>query len=139
MISGVLRKITEHNEVIFSTLCEITQWLFDLELLLVFNTTLLKSWRLYQIFYSFRWKPGKLISDNTFVIVSIGLILINTTYHILFTLAHNSDITKEKLLMAEGQHRRKVVYCLLPSFIGLFYVLHFLMAVILCLLVFLID
>ena len=141
LLSGVLlvvRTITEHDEVIFSTLCVSTQWLFDLGLLLVLNTTLLKSWRLYRIFHSYRRKPGKLISDSTFVVVSIGWILINTTYHIVFTLALNSNITKEKLLTVEGQHRQKVVYCLLPSLIGLFYVPHFLMAVILCLLVFLI-
>jgi len=141
LLSGVLlviRTIKEHDMVIFSTLCMTAQWLFDLGLLLVLNTTLLKSWRLYRIFHSFRRKPGKLISDNTFIGLSVGWISINTTYHIVFTLVHNSNIAEEKLLAVEGQHRQKVVYCLLPSLIGLFYVPHFLMAVILCLLVFLI-
>ncbi|XP_065896916.1 gamma-aminobutyric acid type B receptor subunit 2-like [Dysidea avara] len=134
----VVRTIAEHDMVIFSTLCETTQWLFDLGLLLVLNTTLLKSWRLYRIFHSFRRTPGKLISDNSFIAISIGWIFINTMYHVVFTLAHNNNIAKEKLLLVEGQYRQKVVYCLPPNLIGLFYVPHFLMAVMLCLLVFLI-
>ena len=104
LLSGVLlaiRAIVEHDMVTFSSLCLITQWLFDLGLLLVLNTTLLKSWRIYRIFHSFRQKPGKLITDNAFIIASISWILINTTYHIVFALVNKSNIVKEKLLPVE--------------------------------------
>jgi len=141
LLSGVLlvvRTTTELDAVTFSSLCEGTEWMFDLGLLLVLNTTLLKSWRLYRIFHSFKRKPGKLISDYTFIAVSIGLILTHTTYHIVFTLTHSSDVAEEKIF-AGGQHREKAVYCLQSNFIGLFYVPHFLMALMLCLLVFLIQ
>ena len=141
LLSGVLlviRTITEHNLVIFSTLCQTTQWLFDLGLLLVLNVTLLKSWRIHEMFYSFKRKPGKLITDNAFIAASIGWILINTTYHIVFTLVNNSNIAREKLLPLENQLQQKVVYCLPPDFIVLLYTPHFVMTVILCLLAFLI-
>jgi len=141
LLSGVLlviRAITEHDVVIFSTLCQITQWLFDLGLLLVLNMTLLKSWRIYRIFNSFRNKPGKLITDQAFIAASIGWLLINTTYHVVFTLVNKTNIVKEKLLSKEDDHLSQtiVLYCLPPDLIGLFYVPHVVMTVILCLLAF---
>jgi len=132
----VIRTITEHDMVIFSTLCQITQWLFDLGLLLVLNMTLLKSWRIYRIFNSFRNTPGKLITDNAFIAASIGWITINTTYHILFALVNKSNFGKERFLPIDDQVRQKVVYCLPPDLIGLFYVPHVMIAIILCLLAF---
>ncbi|XP_065899991.1 gamma-aminobutyric acid type B receptor subunit 2-like [Dysidea avara] len=143
LLSGVLlaiRAIVEHDMVTFSTLCQITQWLFDLGLLLVLNTTLLKSWRIYRIFHSFRQKPGKLITDNAFIIASISWILINTTYHIVFALVNKTNIVKEKLLPVEDDElsQKVVVYCLPSDLIGLFYIPHIVMAVTLCLLAFLI-
>ncbi|XP_065899944.1 gamma-aminobutyric acid type B receptor subunit 2-like [Dysidea avara] len=140
LLSGallVIRTITEHNMVIFSSLCQVTQWLFDLGLLLVLNMTLLKSWRIYRIFYSFKRKPGKLVTDKAIIAASISWILINTTYHIVFALVNKSNIVKEKLLPTEkNQPRQKVVYCQPPDLIGLFYVPHFLMSAALCLFAF---
>ncbi|XP_065899945.1 gamma-aminobutyric acid type B receptor subunit 2-like [Dysidea avara] len=143
LLSGVLlviRTIVEHDMVTFSSLCQITQWLFDLGLLLVLNVTLLKSWRIYRIFHSFRRKPGKLITDNAFIIASISWIIINTTYHIVFTLVNKTNIVKEKLLPVEDDElsQKVVVYCLPSDLIGLFYIPHIVMAVNLCLLAFLI-
>jgi len=141
LLSGVLLVIkttVKHDKVIFSTLCQSVQWLFDLGLLLVLNMTLLKSWRIYKIFQSFRRKPGKLITDNAFIAVSISWIIINTVYHVVFILVNKSDFAKEKLLPSGGQLREKLLYCLPTKLVGLFYVPHFVMALILCLLAFLI-
>jgi len=141
LLSGVLLVIkttTEHDMVIFSTLCQSIQWLFDLGLLLILNTSLLKSWRIYRIFQSFRRKPGKLITDNAFIAISIGWIIINTIYHMVFTLVNKSDIAREKLLPSKDQIREKELYCLQTDLVGLFYIPHFVMALILCLLAFLI-
>ena len=143
LLSGVLlviRAISEHDMVIFSTLCQITKWLLDLGLLLVLNTTLLKSYRIYRIFYSFKRKPGKFITDNVFIIVSIGWILINTSYQVMFTILNKNNIAREELLpITEDLLCQKVLmYCQPPNLIGLFYIPHVVMAVILCLLAFLI-
>ncbi|XP_065896436.1 gamma-aminobutyric acid type B receptor subunit 2-like [Dysidea avara] len=141
LLSGVLlviRSIMEHDMVIFSTLCQMIQWLFDLGLLLVLNMTLLKSWRIYRIFYSFKREPRWLVTDNSFIATSIGWILINTIYHVVFTFVNKSNVARERLQPVEDQVRQKVVYCLPSSLIGLFYIPHFVMAVILCLFAFLI-
>ena len=143
LLSGVflaIKAIAEPDMVIFSTLCQAAQWLFDLGLLLVLNMTLLKSWRIYRIFHSFRNKPGKFITDNAFIAVSIGWLVINTTYHIVFALANNNNVVKEKLLpMKENQLLQKVVvYCQQPDLIELLYIPHIVMSVVLCLLAFLI-
>ena len=139
LLSGVLQVIstfTEYNMVVFSTLCQTTHWLFNLGLLLVLNVTLLKSWRIHKMFYSFKRNPGKLITDNVFIAASIGWILVHTTYHILFTILNKGNIAREEFLPTDNQIRQKVVYCLLPKYVGLFYVPHAVMAVILCWLAF---
>ena len=143
LLSGVLlvvRTITELDMVIFSTLCQTTQWLFDLGLILILNITLLKSWRIYRLFYSFKRKPRWFITDSAIISVSVGWLMINTAYHVVFTIVNDSNIVKEKLLPTEEDelYQQVVVYCLPPNLIGLFYLPHFVLALILCLLAFLI-
>ncbi|XP_065908984.1 gamma-aminobutyric acid type B receptor subunit 2-like [Dysidea avara] len=143
LLSGtllVITAITKLDMVIFSTICQTTQWLFDLGLLLILNITLLKSWRIYRLFYSFKRKPRWLITDIAIIGISVGWILVNTVYHVVFTLVNESNIAEEKFLpKEEDQFSQKfVVYCLPPHLFGLFYIPHFLMAVILCSLAFLI-
>ncbi|XP_065905100.1 gamma-aminobutyric acid type B receptor subunit 2-like [Dysidea avara] len=143
LLSGILlviSAIAEHDMVIFSILCQGKQWLFDLGLLLILNTTLLKSWRIYRIFYSFKRKPGKLVTDNAIIAASIGWVFINTTYHIVFTLVNKSNIVKKKLMPTKEDdlHRKILVYCQPSKLISLFYIPHFVMSVTLCLLAFLI-
>jgi len=136
LLSGVLhvfRAIMEHKMVVFSTLCQTTQWLFDLGLLLVLNMTLLKSWRIYRIFYSFKRRPKWFITDRSFIAISVCWILISTTYHTVFTLTNQSSIAREELLPIEDQLiRQEVMYCRTSNLMGLFYIPHFVMAVILC-------
>ncbi|XP_065920292.1 gamma-aminobutyric acid type B receptor subunit 2-like [Dysidea avara] len=141
VLSGVflvVKAIAEHDMVTVSTLCQTTQWTYNLGLLLVLNTTLLKSWRIYRIFQSFRRNPGKLITDNAFIAISIGWIFINTSYHLVFTFFSRWDVTREKLFPVEDQFREKVVYCLPSNLIGLLYIPHFVISFILCFLAFLI-
>ena len=141
VLSGVflvVKAIAEHDMVTVSTLCQTTQWTSNLGLLLVLNTTLLKSWRIYRIFQPFRQNPGKLITDNAFIVISIGWIFINTSYHLVFTFFSRWDVTREKLFPVEDQFREKVVYCLPSNLIGLLYIPHFVISFILCLLAFLI-
>ena len=141
LLSGVflvVKAITEHDMVIVSTLCQTTQWMCNLGLLLVFNTTLLKSWRIYRIFQSFRRNPGKFITDNIFIAISIGWIFIHTIYHVVFTLVNKSGAAREKVSPIEDRLHEKVVYCVPPNFIALFYIPHFVISFILCLLAFLI-
>ncbi|XP_065905256.1 gamma-aminobutyric acid type B receptor subunit 2-like [Dysidea avara] len=143
LLSGILlviSAIAEHDMVTFSILCQGKQWLFDLGLLLVLNTTLLKNWRIYRIFYSFKRKPGKLITDNAIIAASIGWVFINTTYHIVFTLVNKSNIVKKKLMPTKEDklHQKMLVYCQPSNLISLFYIPHFVMSVTLCLLAFLI-
>ncbi|XP_065920631.1 gamma-aminobutyric acid type B receptor subunit 2-like [Dysidea avara] len=141
VLSGVFLVVkanAEHDMVIVSTLCQATQWTSNLGLLLVLNTTLLKSWRLYRIFQSFRRNPGKLITDNAFIAISIGWIFINTSYLLVFTFFSRWDATREKLFPVEDQLREKVVYCVPSNLIGLLYIPHFVISFILCFLAFLI-
>ena len=143
LLSGILlviSAIAEHDMVTFSILCQGKQWLFDLGLLLILNTTLLKSWRIYRIFYSFKRKPGKLATDNAIIAASIGWVFINTTYHTVFTLVNKSNIVKKTLMATKEDdlHQKILVYCQPSKLISLFYIPHFVMSVTLCLLAFLI-
>ena len=139
LLSGVLlviKTIAKYDMVLFSTLCQATHWLFNLGLLLVLNVTLLKSWRIHKMFYAFKRKPGKLITDNFFIVASICWILAHTTYHVVFTLLNGSNIAREKSLPTKDQLRQKIIYCLPPDYIGILYTPHVVMAVILCWLAF---
>ena len=136
----VIRSIREHNIVVFSTLCQTHNWLFDVGLLMLLNTTLLKSWRIYQIFHNFSQKPSKLITDNVFLTVTIVLIVLNTLYRLVFVLVDSRNIVMVKVLPLEDQDqdqvRQKIVYCPAWDLWGIFYVPHFAIAVALCLLAF---
>ena len=145
LLSGVvvvIRATTELDIIIFSTLCQTAHWLFDLGLLLILNITLLKSWRIYRLFYSFKRKPKWLITDNSIIGVSFGWILVNTLYHIVFTLVNNNNIAKEEFLPRDDDrlYQQVEVYCQYPNLVkGIFYIPHFVMAIILCLLAFLVH
>ena len=130
----VIKSITEHERVVFTTLCRTHSWLFDVGLLLLLNTTLLKSWRIYQIFHRFSQKPSKLIADNVFLIVTIVLIVLNTLYRLVFVLVDSRNIVMVKMLPLEDQVRQRIVYCPAWDLWGVFYIPHFVIAVCLCLL-----
>ena len=134
----VIRSIREHNIVVFSTLCQTHNWLFDVGLLMLLNTTLLKSWRIYQIFHNFSQKPSKLITDNVFLTVTIVLIVLNTLYRLVFVLVDSRNIVMVKILPPEDQDqvRQRIDYCPAWDLWGVFYVPHFAIAVALCLLAF---
>ena len=132
----VIQSMREHDTVTFSTLCWTHNWLFDLGLLLLLNTTLLKSWRIYVIFHSFTWKPSKYITDNVFMAITTGWILLNTLYHLVFVLVDDGNIAKEKLLPLEGQVYQRIVYCSSFDLWGIFYLPHIGIAIVLCLLAF---
>ena len=134
----VIRSIREHNIVVFSTLCRTHNWLFDVGLLMLLNTTLLKSWRIYQIFHNFSQKPSKLITDNVFLTVTIVLIVLNTLYRLVFVLVDSRNIVMVKILPLEDQDqvRQRIDYCPAWDLWGIFYVPHFAIAVALCLLAF---
>ena len=145
LLSGVvvvIRATTELNIIVFSTLCQAAHWLFDLGLLLILNITLLKSWRIYQLFYSFKRKPKWLITDNAIISVSVGWMLVNMLCYSVFTFVNNDIIAKEELLPRDDDQffQQVEVYCLYPKLImGMFSIPHFVMAVILCLLAFLVH
>ena len=67
--------------------------------------------------------------------------LVNTAYHVVFTLVYKSNVAEEKFLPTEEDelYQPVVVYCLPPHLIGLFYLPHLAMALMLCLLAFLIH
>ena len=134
----VVKSMKEHNIVVFTTLCRTHKWLFDLGLLLLLNTTLLKSWRIYRIFHSFSQKPSKMITDNIFLTITIVLVVLNTLYRLVFILVDTRNTVMEKLLPLEEQLqvRQRVVYCLAWDLWGVFYVPHCAIAVALCLLAF---
>ena len=132
----VIKSIIKHDIVSFSMLCQTRNWLFDVGLLLLLNTTLLKSWRIYQIFHSFSQKPSKLIADNVFLTVTIVLIVLNTVYRLVFVLVDSRNIVMVKMLPLEDQVLQRIVYCGAWDLWGVFYIPHFVIAVGLCLLAF---
>ena len=140
LLAGILvvvKSLKEHNTVVFSTLCHTRNWLFDLGLLLLLNTTLLKSWRIYRIFHSFTRKPGKMITDNAFITVTIVWILLNTLYRLVFVLVNDKAAVMERVLpLEEDQVRQRIVYCPPWDLWGAFYLPHFVIAIVLCLLAF---
>ena len=135
-IAIVIKSTLEDKAVAYSTLCRTHSWLFDLGLLLLLSTTLLKSWRIYRIFHSFSRKHSKMITDNIFIAVIIVLILLNTVYHIVYVLIDDRDLITEKVLPFKDQVRQRIIYCQPWDLWGLLYVPHFGMAVALCLLAF---
>ena len=132
----VIKSIIKHDIVVFTTLCQTRNWLFDVGLLLLLNTTLLKSWRIYQIFHRFSQKPSKLIADDVFLTVTIVLIVLNTLYRLVFVLVDSRNIVMVKMLPLEDQVRQRIVYCPAWDLWGVFYIPHFVIAVGLCLLAF---
>ena len=132
----VIKSIKEFDIVVFTTLCRTHNWLFDIGLLLLLNTILLKSWRIYQIFHSFSHKPSKLITDDVFLIVTIVLIVFNTLCRLVFVLVDSRNIVMVKVLPLEDQVRQRIVYCSAWDLWGIFYIPHFVIAVALCLLAF---
>ena len=139
LLSGimvVIKSIRELNVVTFATLCRTRNWLFDVGLLLLLNTTLLKSWRIYRIFHSFNQKPSKWITDNVFITVTIIMIVLNTSYRLVFVLVDNREIVMEKVLPLDGQVRQRVIYCSPLEFWGLLFIPHYAIAIALCLLAF---
>ena len=132
----VIKAVLQDDTIAFSTSCRTHSWLFDLGLLLLLSTTLLKSWRIYRIFHSFSRKHSKTITDNIFIAVIIVLILLNTMYHIVYVLIDDRDLIKEKVLPFENQVRQRIVYCQPWDLWALLYLPHFSMAVALCLLAF---
>lgn len=135
-IMVVVKSIKEHDTTMFFTLCRTRSWLFDLGLLLLLNTTLLKSWRIYRIFHSFTRKPGRMITDNVFISITVIWIILNTLYHLIFVLVDDRNVAMEKILPLEHQVRQRIVYCPNWDLWGLFYLPHFAIAVALCLLAF---
>ena len=139
LLSGtavVAQSMREHDTVTFTTLCWTRNWLFDLGLLLLLNTTLLKSWRIYYIFHSFSRKHNKMITDNVFVAITAIVILVNTLYHLVFVLVDDRSIAKEMALPLDGQVRQRIVYCSSFDLWGIFYLPHIVIGVVLCLLAF---
>jgi len=139
LLAGILvvvKSITEHNTVAFSMLCRTRNWLFDLGLLLLLNTTLLKSWRIYRIFHSFTRKPGRMITNNVFMAITFIWIILNTLYRLIFVLVDDRNVVMEKIMPLEDQVRQRIVYCPNWELWGLFYLPHFVIAVALCLLAF---
>ena len=139
LLSGtavVIQSMREHDTVTFTTLCWTRNWLFDLGLLLLLNTTLLKSWRIYYIFHSFSRKHNKMITDNVFVAITAVVILLNTLYHLVFVLLNDRSIAKEMVLPLDGQVRQRIVYCSSFDLWGIFYLPHIGIGVVLCLLAF---
>ena len=110
-IAIVVKSTLEDETVAFSTLCWTHSWLFDLGLLLLLSTRLLKSWRIYRIFHSFSWKHSKMITDNIFIAIIIVLILLNTAYHIVYVLIDDRNLLMEKVLPFKDQVRQRIVYC----------------------------
>ena len=135
-IMVVIKSICEYDVVAFATLCRTRNWLFDVGLLLLLNTTLLKSWRIYRIFHSFNQKPSKWITDNVFITVTIIMIVLNTSYRLVFVLVDNRNIVMEKVLPLDGQVRQRVIYCSTLEFWGLLSIPHCAIAIALCLLAF---
>ena len=133
-IAVVIKVTDEYEAVVFGTLCQSTWWLFDLGLLLVLIITLLKSWRIYRIFNSF--EPGKFLSDNTFIAIATGCIIINAIYHSVFVMVNNTNFVRVKILPSEGFVRQKVMYCQPSNWWGIFYLPHLVMIIILCVLAF---
>ena len=133
-ITVVIKVTDEYEAVVFGTLCQSTWWLFDIGLLLVLIITLLKSWRIYRIFNSF--KPGKFLSDNTFIVITTGCIIIKTIYHSVFVMVNNTNFVRVKILPSEGFVRQKVMYCQPSNWWGIFYLPHVVMIIILCVLAF---
>ncbi|XP_065899901.1 gamma-aminobutyric acid type B receptor subunit 1-like [Dysidea avara] len=133
-IMVVIKVTDEYEAVVFGTLCQSTWWLFDLGLLLVLIITLLKSWRIYRIFNSF--EPGKFLSDNTFIAITTGCIIINTIHHSVFVMVNNTNFVRVKILPSEGFVRQKVMYCQPSNWWGILYLPHLVMMIILCVLAF---
>ncbi|XP_065899903.1 gamma-aminobutyric acid type B receptor subunit 2-like [Dysidea avara] len=133
-IMVVIKVTDEYEAVVFGTLCQSTWWLFDLGLLLVLIITLLKSWRIYRIFNSF--EPGKFLTDNTFIAITTGCIIINTIYHSVFVMVNNTNFVRVKILPSEGFVRQKVMYCQPSNWWGILYLPHLVMMIILCVLAF---
>ena len=117
-------------------MCRTHGWLFDLGLLLLLSTTLLKSWRIYRIFHSFSQKHSKMITDNIFIAIIIVLILLNTAYHIVYVLIDDRNLLMEKVLPFKDHVRQRIVYCQPWDLWALLYLPHFVMGVALCLLAF---
>ena len=139
LLSGiviVIKSIREHDIVPFTTLCRTRNWLFDVGLLLVLNTTLLKSWRIYRIFHSFKQKPSKWITDGVFITISFIMIVLNTLYRLVYVLVDNRVVVKEKVLPLEGQVRQRVIYCSTLEAWGILSIPHYVIAIALCLLAF---
>ena len=135
-IAIVIKSTLEDETVALSTLCRTQNWLFDLGLLLLLSTTLLKSWRIYRIFHSFNQKPSKMMTNNVFIVIIVVLILLNTIYHTIFVLVDDRNLITEKLLPFTDQVRQRIIYCQPWEFWGLLYLPHFVMGVVLCLLAF---
>ena len=133
-IMVVIKVTDEYEAVVFGTLCQSTWWLFDIGLLLVLIITLLKSWRIYRIFNGF--KPGKFLSDNTFIAITTGWIIINTIYHSVFVMVNNTNFVRVKILPSEGFVRQKIMYCQPSNWWGILYLPHLVMIIILCVLAF---
>ena len=132
----VIKSLKEFDVVMHATLCRTHNWLFDIGLLLLLNTTLLKSWRIYQIFHSFNHKPSKLITDNVFLTVTIVLIVFNTLCRLVFVLVDAKNAVMVKVLPSKDQVRRRIVYCPVWDLWGIFTIPHFVIIVALCLLAF---
>ena len=132
----VIKSVLQDDTVAFSTSCRTHGWLFDLGLLLLLSTTLLKSWRIYRIFHSFSQKHSKMITDNIFIAIIIVLILLNTAYHIVYVLIDDRNLLMEKVLPFKDQVRQRIVYCQPWDLWALLYLPHFGMGVALCLLAF---
>jgi len=132
---GVVIKVTEeYKTVVFGTLCQSIWWLFDIGLLLVLNITLLKSWRIFRIFNSFT--PGRFLSDEKFIAITIAWIIINSAYHVIFVMANSTSSVTVKVLPRESFVRQKIIYCNPSNWWGISFVPHFVMSIILCMLVF---
>ena len=137
LLSGIMvvvKATSEHETVVFNTLCQTTWWLSHLGLLLVLSITLLKSWRIYRIFHSF--EPGKFLTNNTFIAITTGCIIISTVYHSVFVMVNNTNFVTAKMLPSKQFVYQKIKYCQPSSWWGIFYLPHLVMSILLCVLAF---
>jgi len=137
LLSGILivvKATSEHKVVMFGSLCQSSWWLFDVGLLLVFSITLLKSWRIYRIFHSF--EPGKFLTNNAFIAITTGCVIINTIFHLVFVMVNNTNFVRVKMLPSERFVYQKVMYCQPSNWWGIFYIPNLFISILLCVLAF---